>query len=187
MKFVYSNTTKFLQNMLESMKNLLVVLLMLCFFSCETRKSVDFQDVNESNQGINGIFENSEMNILHLLDRKLLKDTLNYTNINSFKKFSIRTNKTIKISLTSDDGSIINREYKYKKANNLYYLKNKNVKPLLIPFLAGAIDEKSLCLYVNKENNLVIDVYEARSGAILFVGFLDWKSKQKKYNYKRIE
>ena len=69
----------------------------------------------------------------------------------------------------------------------MYYLKNQNVKPLLIPFILGAIDEKRLYLYKNKKNKLIINTYESRSGAALLVVFLSWKDWTNTFRYDRIE
>ncbi|AFR35665.1 hypothetical protein [Riemerella anatipestifer] len=147
-----------------------------------------FQNVNEISKTLDGTYENSERNILQLLDRKLLKDTLSQSELLSYNKFSIKIKgKKLQISLFNNDGQIINREYKYAVQDNIYYLKNQNVKPLLIPYLAGAIDEKRLYLFINKKDDLTINVFESRSGALLFIGFLDWNTNQKSYNYKRIE
>ena len=71
--------------------------------------------------------------------------------------------------------------------NNSYLLKNQNSKPLLIPYIAGAIDIRKLYLSLDESNNLNINLIEKRSGAILLVGFLDWKTKQNKFIYNRIK
>lgn len=80
----------------------------------------------------------------------------------------------------------MDRKYKYKKQKGIYYLKNQNVKPLLIPFIFGAIDEKRLYLYKNQKGNLSINVYESRAGAALLIAFLDGKSRSYFAEFEKI-
>jgi hypothetical protein len=124
-----------------------------------------------------------------LLDRKLLKDTLSNGIDNNYSKFQIKLINKNELSLTlyNNDSTKINRIYKYRLENNSYLLKNQNSKPLLIPYIAGAIDIRKLYLSLDESNNLNINLIEKRSGAILLVGFLDWKTKQNKFIYNRIK
>ena len=138
---------------------------------------------------IDGIFENSSKNIVILLNRQLTKDTLS-SDIQHYSKFEIKVNdkKYLTISLIHDiDSTKIERTYKYTVENNSYLLKNKNTKPLLIPYIFGSLDTQKLYLSIDADNNLIINTVERRSGAVLLIGFLDWKTTQKKYVYNRIK
>ena len=131
--------------------------------------------MNNSGNGIiagHYINQNNGGNIIYMLDRKLLKDTID-RNIN-YDKFEISFEKKKRMTFKIYDsaGTAIRREYKYKDRNGIYYLKNKNVKPLLIPFICGGINEKRMYLYKKKNGKLSINVYESNYGAILLIGFV---------------
>ncbi|RST28285.1 hypothetical protein [Chryseobacterium lacus] len=119
----------------------------------------------------------------------MTKDTLS-SDIQHYSKLEIKVNdkKYLTISLIHDiDSTKIERTYKYTVENNSYLLKNKNTKPLLIPYIFGSLDTKKLYLSIDADNNLIINTVESRSGAVLLIGFLDWKTTQKKYVYNRIK
>ena len=83
-------------------------------------------------------------NILKLLDRKLSKDTLTLDKMEGYDKFSIlvKDDKNLQIEIIRNDNSKITRQYKYRKKNNIYLLKNQNVKPVLIPYVLGVFNVK---------------------------------------------
>ena|GEM_PF-382400 len=168
-------------------KFILLVLFGKILVSCGSTKGMNFADKAEDDS-IEGMYINPKFqgNILMLLDRKLLKDTLQ--NQDDYEKFSIHFegNKYMVFQIYSEK-NVITRKHKYKKRKGVYYLKNQNVKPLLIPFILGAIDEKRLYLYKNKKNKLIINTYESRSGAALLVVFLSWKDWTNTFRYDRIE
>lgn len=169
------------------MRNFIFVLILFFLVSCGATRDMNFADISTQNNDITGEYKNlqDDKNIIFLLDRKLLKDTINRENI--YEKFTINTDKKhLYISIYQNNGEILNRKYKYKKQKGIYYLKNQNVKPLLVPFIFGAIDEKRLYLYKNTKGNLSINVYQSRAGAALLIVFLDWKNKSYFAEFEKI-
>lgn len=169
------------------MRNFIFILILFLLVSCGATRDMNFADISTQNNDITGEYKNlqDDKNIIFILDRKLLKDTINRENI--YEKFTINTDKKhLYISIYQNNGEILNRKYKYKKQKGIYYLKNQNVKPLLVPFIFGAIDEKRLYLYKNPKGNLSINVYQSRAGAALLIVFLDWKNKSYFVEFEKI-
>ena len=134
---------------------------MLILSSCGGINKLKVKDINTENSDISGVYENTKQkgNILKLLDRKLSKDTLKIT-----------------------------RQYKYRKKNNIYLLKNQNVKPALIPYVLGVFNVKKLHLYKNQDNGLGIVESTSRSGAAFLLLYFTWtKSYYKYYTYQKLE
>ncbi|MGL5234662.1 MAG: hypothetical protein ACRC8Z_07905 [Empedobacter falsenii] len=67
------------------------------------------------------------------------------------------------------------------------YLKNKNFQPLLIPYIAGAIDINKIRFGLDTNNNLILDVANHTSGAILLIAFLDGRTNKYRLTYERID
>lgn len=158
------------------------------FISCGSSKKMNF--VNNSGTGtIEGKYLNKNKggNIIYMLDRKLLKDTIDrkikYENF----EISFEKNKRMTFKIYDSVGTVIERDYKYKNRNGIYYLKNKNVKPLLLPFICGALNEKRLYLYKNQNGKLSINVYESNYGAILLIGFLGGHQSSVTTDFQKIE
>ena len=144
---------------------------MLILSSCGGINKLKVKDINTENSDISGVYENTKQkgNILKLLDRKLSKDTLTLDKIEGYDKFSI---------------SKITRQYKYRKKNNIYLLKNQNVKPNLIPYVLGVFNVKKLHLY----NGLGIVESTSRRGAVFLLLYFTWtKSYYEYYTYQRLE
>lgn len=126
-------------------------------------------------------------NFLREIDRKLLKDTLR---IDSMKKyaFELKVINKKKLKITYLENDIIFRERFLKiklKKDGYLYLKNKNIGFVLIPYIFGAVDVKRTRLTLDEEENLVLDVYNHRSGAIGGVGFLSWKTWRYRRTYEK--
>ena len=96
--------------------------------------------------------------------------------------------KNLQIEIIRNDNSKITRQYKYRKKNNIYLLKNQNVKPVLIPYVLGSFDVKKLHLYKNQDNGLGIVESTSRSGAAFLLLYFTWtKSYYEYYTYQRLE
>ena len=97
---------------------------MLILSSCGGINKLKVKDINTENSDISGIYENTKQkgNILKLLDRKLLKDTLTLDKMEGYDKFSIlvKDDKNLQIEIIRNDNSKITRQYKYRKKNNIY-------------------------------------------------------------------
>jgi hypothetical protein len=166
------------------------IMISLMLISCGAVKDLELDAVNKNVTKIDGVFKNlpKKSNIIHLLNRELLNDSLRHFEIDDYDRFSISEldHKKLKFTICGKNNKEITREYKYSYQKNIYYLENKNVKPLLIPFLFGGIDEKRLYLYINKDNNLEINVYESTAGAIFFIAFLGSHSGITNHAYERV-
>lgn len=165
---------------------------MLILSSCGGINKLKVKDINTENSDISGVYENTEQkyNILKLLDRKLLKDTLTLDKMEGYDKFSIlvKDDKNLQIEIIRNDNSKITRQYKYRKKNNIYLLKNQNVKPVLIPYVLGSFDVKKLHLYKNQDNGLGIVESTSRRGAVFLLLYFTWtKSYYEYYTYQRLE
>lgn len=168
------------------MKRVLYITLSLFFFFHCSSQTMNFSDMDVKNKDISGRYKNTELTIVRLLDRKVLKDTLDYTYFVSH--FDITKDKHhIYFSLYQTNGKVVHRKYKYKERKGVYQLKNHNFKPLLVPYVFGAIDIRKLYLYRNIKGNLKIGNYEHRSGAMFIVGFLDGKSTYNMLEFEKIE
>ncbi len=168
---------------------LLISIYFLVFcISCGSVKNMNFVD-KSNDDNISGVYENSNSrgNIIFLLDRKLLKDTIDRKIKYDRFKIHFEDKKLMTISIFADNGTIIKSNFKFKNKDGIYYLKNKNVKPLLVPFIFGALDEKRLYFYKNKKGNLNINSFESTSGAIFIVGFFGGHKSADTTNFKKID
>ncbi len=159
------------------------------FYSCSTSK------ISESEiSKINGTFEanssdgNTHYNLVSLLNRKLLKDTLDDKPINMYKlKLKIIDKKHIEISTISEENEILNKKaYKFIKKNEYIILKNQNTKPILIPYVAGALDVTKLKLKTDENRNLTVLISQHRSGGAFLIP-MGWSNEKKIETFKRIE
>ncbi|WP_426432129.1 hypothetical protein ACPX19_06150 [Winogradskyella sp. HB-48] len=131
---------------------------------------------------------NTHTNFFKEIDRKLIKDTLGLNNANDYKfELKILSQKKIKISYLKNGEIIRERDIKTKlKKDGFLYLSNKNLQFLGVPYIFGAFDIKKTRLTLSKNNNLIFDVSNTRSGAGLLIVFLTYKEWQYKREYKRI-
>ena len=147
---------------------------MFILSSCGGINKLKVKDINTENSDISGVYENIKQkgNILKLLDRKLSKDTLTLDKMEGYDKFSIlvKDDKNLQIEIIRNDNSKITRQYKYRKKNNIYLLKNQNVKPVLIPYVLGVFNVKKLHLYKNQRFGYC-RIYITKRGCISFVIF----------------
>ena len=159
------------------------------FYSCSTSK------ISESEiSKINGTFEanssdgNTHNNLVSLLNRKLLTDTLVDKPINMYKlELKIIDKKHIEISTISEENKILNKKtYKFKKKNEYIILKNQNTKPILIPYVAGALDVTKLKFKTDKNKNLTVLISHHRSGGAFLIP-MGWSNEKKIETFKRIE
>lgn len=130
----------------------------------------------------------TENNFLKEIDRKLLKDTLQ---LDSMKKYTVAlkiiNEKKLKITYLENDIVFRERFLKIKlKKDGYLHLKNKNIGFVLVPYIFGAVDVKRTRLTLDKDENLVFDVYNHRSGAIGGVGFLSGNTQRYRRLYQKI-
>lgn len=157
------------------MKNLKYLAIILLIISCNGIKKLNIEETNNIST-ISGLYQNDTINgknIVQLLNRTLTKDTLYTKNIQDYNKFAITEidDKKLKIILYKNNIQSDIREFEYKKFDNIYLLKNKNVRIVGVPFLAGIIDSKRLYIYKKPDKSLKIKNLVDRSGAIFLVIF----------------
>lgn len=128
-------------------------------------------------------------NFYKQIDRKLLKDTLHLDSLKSYKfGLEIIKENKIKVSYIENDTVFRERILKTKlKKDGYLYLKNKNTKCILVPFIAGALDVNKIRLGKNINGNLIFDYSNNRSGAFLFIIFLDSRTRKERLEYKKIQ
>ncbi|MEE1945364.1 hypothetical protein VRU48_09605 [Pedobacter sp. KR3-3] len=119
-------------------------------------------------------------NFLQEIDRKLLKDTLAFDSTKKYGfELQVLTGKRLKINYLEDGKVARERILKTKlKSDGYLYLKNKNVGFVIVPYVFGALDVKKTRLTKTATGDLVFDVTNHVSGAIMLIGFLDgrtWK------------
>lgn len=175
---------------MKMFKILFVLITLEMFCSCSTSKIT-----NDEISKINGVYNANtiddnyfQYNFISLLNRKFIKDTLQQKPINDYK-FELENlgNNHIQITVINEKNKILNRKnYKYKKKAKSIILKNKNVKPLAIPYLFGALDITKLALKPDENRNLFIEIYKHHSGGIFLIP-MSWSSKKLVEKYQRIK
>jgi hypothetical protein len=185
------------------------LILQIIFFvflcqSCATFKS-DYSKIpalEKSNLNlINGRYEISSIentnefrsfeyhNFIRELDRSIWKDTLN---IDSTKtnhlELKLINNRNLEVTHLENDNVIKKRliKVKYKK-NGFLYLKNKNVKFKMIPYILGGLDVTRTRIKITKNKDLVLDVSNFQGGAAFLFMFLDWGTDRYRKTYKRVK
>ena len=128
-------------------------------------------------------------NFLSEIDRKVV---FNIPKLDSTKIYffdlEILNDKKISINFLENEQIIRNETLRYKLENDGYlYLKNKNVRPLLIPYIAGSIDISKTRLTLDKNSNLIFDSTNHRSGGFAIVIFAGGSSWDYRKEYERIE
>ena len=128
-------------------------------------------------------------NFFKEIDRKLIKDTLKLDSLNKYY-FNLKVISPRKIKFEYIENGNIFKERTLKtrlKKDGYLYLKNKNTKFLLVPYIAGALDVKKTRFSKSENGNLIFDVSKHRSGAVLIVVFLDGRTWRYRHEYKRVE
>ncbi|WOI23860.1 hypothetical protein [Nonlabens ulvanivorans] len=125
-------------------------------------------------------------NFLKEIDRKELKDTLK---IDSLKTYSVELEvlnpKQLQINYIENGRVFRERIIKTKlKKDGYLYLKNKNVQPVLIPYVMGAISIKKTRITKSIEGNLIFDANDHRSGAAFLIMFLGWNRTKYRLEYQ---
>jgi hypothetical protein len=163
--------------------------LLLNFYSCTMTQNAKNEVLN-----INGIFEakclNSSLryNLVSLLNRKLIRDTLQGKPIDKYKiKLEMVDRWHVAISTIDEfDKTLHKKTYKFKQKKNILILKNQNTKALLVPYLAGALDITKLKLNIDKSGNLNVLIYEHRSGGLFFIP-MGWSTTSRSAEFRRAE
>lgn len=183
---------------------IIILFLVLIFQSCASfqKDVVNPNFLTENNlDKLNGKYEATNINFdsikkkswehnnfLREIDRKLLKDTLKLDTLKRYHfKLKCLNRKSIKISYLENDKVFRERTIKGKfKKDGYFYLKNKNVGYRLLPYIFGSIDVKKIRLSLAKNGNLVSDVSNYNSGALLLIwGFRKtWKYRDE---YKKLK
>ncbi|MGV0923991.1 hypothetical protein [Empedobacter tilapiae] len=184
---------------------LLLSSIFLLFNGCLSFKEVDSQKNNldvTNIKKLNGNYQIIQINndsiykkqrvysnLFQQLDRKLIKDTLHIDSLKTYSlKIDILSKKKMKLLYLENGTLFRERVIKTKlKKDGFLYLKNKNFQPLLIPYIAGAIDINKIRFGLDTNNNLILDVANHTSGAILLIAFLDGRTNKYRLTYERID
>jgi hypothetical protein len=163
------------------------------FYSCSTSKIND----TALNQ-INGTYKantigNAEPNFSHynfvsLLNRKLIKDTLRNKPIFNYQfEIRIEDKKHLEISIINENNKIVStKKYRFKRKEENIILKNKNTKPILIPYLAGALDVTKLRIKTDENRNLLVLINQHRSGGAFLIP-MGWSNTETSEKYERLK
>jgi len=116
-------------------------------------------------------------NFLSEIDRKVI---FNVPKLDSTKTYffnlEVLNDNKINMIFFENEQIIRNKTLSYKLENDGYlYLKNKNIRPILIPYIAGSIDINKTRLTLDENSNLIFDSTNYRSGAFAIVAFLGGK------------
>ena len=128
-------------------------------------------------------------NFLKEIDRKVI---FNVPKLDSTKTYffdlEILNDKKISINFFENGKVIRNETLKYKLGNDGYlYLRNKNVRPLFIPYIAGSIDITKTRLTIDKDYNLILDSTNHNSGGLAIVIFMGSRNWDYRKEYERIK
>jgi len=172
------------------MKNIPIILFLSIFLgSCATFKpATEIKYLpNSTLENINGKFDGESL--IYSLDRKLLFNTLILDTLKFYKvELNLLSPKRLEAIYYADDIIFDIKSFKVKSKNDDFlYLKNKNTKFVLIPYLLGRIDIQRARLAINEDGDLVFDASTFTNGAGLFVIGLHAKSDGFKFIAKRIE
>lgn len=114
----------------------------------------------------------------------MLNETLINDSTSSFE-LKVLPNQSLQINYLKENGNIYSQEIPFKlKKDGFLYLKNENLKPILVPFIVGAIDLKKVRISKNLSGQLISDVYNHRSGALLLIAFLNFTTTERRYIYE---
>lgn len=128
-------------------------------------------------------------NFLSEIDRRVvfnvpeLDSTITY-----YFNLKILNEKKLRIDFLNQNQVFRSETLKYKLKNNGYlYLKNKNIQPIFIPYLVGSIDISNTRLTLGKNENLILDSTNHRSGGIFIVIFMGGSNWDYRKEYRRIK
>ncbi len=112
-----------------------------------------------------------DYNFLHEIDRKLWKDTLGLDTVSEYSfRLEARSQKSLRVLYLKNDSVFRERNLKTRLTNKGYIqLKNKNLKIIGLPGIAGGYDQKRIRLTVNDNNDLVIDNAEGSYAAMMIL------------------
>ncbi len=127
-------------------------------------------------------------NFFKEIDRKRIKDTLHLDSLKSYKfELEVLNKNKIKISYIENETVFRERIQKTRlKKDGYLYLKNKNTRFILVPYIAGAIDVKRTRLGKNINGNLIFDYSNHRSGAFLIIAFLNSRTSKNRLEYRKM-
>ena len=181
-----------LENESKTMRKISGYLIFVVFlFSCSSTKIADSKI-----QKLNGKYDansiqsstNRNENFIKLLNRQLIRDSLNYEILPYFKfELKVKNKNHLIINKINGENKIVNlREYKFRRKSDYIILKNKNVKTILIPYLIGALDVYKLGLKNNENGDLEVMINEHRSGGLFLIP-MGWTEEISYEKYKKIE
>lgn len=172
---------------------LFALLIISSLWSCSTSK-ISVDEISK----INGIYNantigNNEpkfghYNFVSLINRKLIKDTLIDKPIFEYKfKLEILDKKRLEISIINESNKIVNKKkYRFRKKEESIILKNKNTRPILIPYLVGALDVTKLKIKCDEDKNLNVVINEHRSGGVFLI-LMGISNSERTEKYKRVD
>lgn len=162
--------------------------------------SIEFQLTKSNITKLNGVFKNEvllnlfdedldERTFLKEIDRKLIKDTLVFTKSWDYKfRLQVLNSRQTQIQYIENNKIIRTRIIRSKIGKDGFlYLKNKNTKFLMLPYIFGALDVKKVRLSINKDKDLVLEAVQHRSGAALLIVFLSFNNFHYIKTFKRLE
>lgn len=126
-------------------------------------------------------------NFFREIERKTLKDALRLDSLKTYE-FELKAidQKSVNFKFIKNGKVFKEKTLKGKfKKDGYFYLKNRNVEFLGIPYLAGAIHINKSRLSKTKEGNLIFDLTHHQSGAFFLVVFLDGTSWKYRKTYER--
>lgn len=130
-----------------------------------------------------------DSSLLLSLDRSLNTNNIDYGILNHYT-FSIQVFDNKRVSIKCLQGGRCLKTYDLEvqlKSDGFLYLKNRNVRPILIPFICGAIDVTKLRFSRDSEGDLIVDKTNHRSGAFLFIAFFSVSNTESRCIYKKIK
>lgn len=144
----------------------------------------DFDSLSQTNRKQIWIYNNFFTEI----DRSLLRDTIKLDSLKTYH-FELETvnPKKLKVKYIVQDTVFRSRLINTKlKKDGYLYLKNKNLKFLFLPYIAGAIDIKKCRLSASSDGNLIVDMMNHRSGAFLVI-MMDGRTWKYRNEYVKVQ
>jgi hypothetical protein len=169
---------------------LIYLIFSISLISCSSEKNISYKIAELNGKYAAHSIESStnhNYNFMALLNRQLIKDTLNYEAIANYKfEIQIIDNSHLRINKINGEDKIFNSKiYRYKRKSEFIILKNKNVKTILIPYLIGALDVCKLGLKNDENGNLEVIINEHRSGGLFLIP-MGWTEQISNEKYRKI-
>lgn len=169
----------------------LYLIFSIFLFSCSSEKKISYKIAELNGKYLAHSIESStnyNHNFMALLNRQLIKDTLDYEEIANYKfEIQIIDNNHLRINKINGEDKIFNTKvYRYKRKSDFIILKNKNVKTILIPYLIGALDVYKLGLKNDENGNLEVIINEHRSGGVFLIP-MGWTEQISNEKYRKIK